>query len=237
MEKAKKALARLKLKSFNNLDFKSFNKSWCVLHQLFFYLTVMYKTQITKEEINQLPMTQFKGELNVIDTKDSLLNCLNVLSNESVLGFDTETRPAFKKGVSHNISLLQLSTSKEAFIFKLKRIGLPSELRHLLENQSIIKAGIAIRDDLKGLRKLNDFQPNGFIELAALGKQLSIKQLGLRSLSAMLLNERVSKKHQMTNWELPNLTEDQLRYAATDAWIGYKLYLKMTELIQNQDKD
>lgn len=197
----------------------------------------MYKTQITKEEINQLPMTQFKGELNVIDTKDSLLNCLNVLSNESVLGFDTETRPAFKKGVSHNISLLQLSTSKEAFIFKLKRIGLPSELRHLLENQSIIKAGIAIRDDLKGLRKLNDFQPNGFIELAALGKQLSIKQLGLRSLSAMLLNERVSKKHQMTNWELPNLTEDQLRYAATDAWIGYKLYLKMTELIQNQDKD
>lgn len=192
----------------------------------------MYKKEITKPEINELPQAVFKGKIHIISKKDDYLRAIDTLGKKTHLGFDTETRPAFKKGVSYDVSLLQLSTNDDAFLFRLKHHEFGTELKQLLEDQSILKTGVAIRDDLKGLKKLNSFEPGNFVEIANLAKQLEIKQLGLRSLAAILLDVRISKRYQLTNWELTHLTEDQLRYAATDAWVGLKLYRRMNELIE-----
>lgn len=192
----------------------------------------MVKKEITKDEINELPIIRFSRKMHVITQRDDYLRAVDALGREPILGFDTETRPAFKKGQEYNVSLLQLSTKEDAYLFRLNKYAFDNELRDLLSDNAIIKTGVAVRDDIKGLRKLNDFKPGNFVEIANLGKQLEIKQLGLRSLAAILLDVRISKKFKLTNWEQPNLSEDQLRYAATDAWIGLCLYHKITELLQ-----
>ena len=192
----------------------------------------MIKKEITKDEINELPIIKFSGKMHIITQRDDCLRAVDALSRETVLGFDTETRPSFKKGEKYNVSLLQLSTKDDAYLFRLNKFTLENELRDLLADKAIIKTGVAVRDDIKGLRKLNDFEAGSFIEIADLGKELGIKQLGLRSLAAMVLNLRVSKQFKLTNWEQANLNNDQLCYAATDAWIGLCLYNKMIELLR-----
>jgi len=193
----------------------------------------MDQKAITKDEINELPIVKFNGEMHIITDQEGCVRALEALAGEKILGFDTETKPAFKKGVSHKVSLLQLSTNENAYIFRLNKCTLTKGLCDLLSNENIVKTGVSIRDDIKGLRKLNDFEPGGFVELGDLAKKLEIKQLGLRSLAGMFLGYRVSKRFQLTNWELPKLTEDQFRYAATDAWVGLCLYNKMKALLPN----
>lgn len=193
----------------------------------------MYQKSITKDEINELPIVKFTGKMHIVIDQDSCLSAIEALSSEAILGFDTETKPAFKKGVSHKVSLLQLSTNDDAYLFRLNKCNLTKELCDLLANPNIIKAGVSIRDDIRGLNKLNNFEPGGFVELGDLAKKLEIKQLGLRSLAGMFLGYRVSKRFQLTNWELPKLTEDQFRYAATDAWVGLCLYNKMQNLFSS----
>jgi len=191
----------------------------------------MLKKEITKKEINDLPSINFSGKMHIITQKEDGLRALDTLSQESILGFDTETRPAFKKGQEYKVSLLQLSTHDDAYLFRLNKYPFDKDLRDLLADSSIIKAGVAVKDDIKGLRKLHDFRPGSFVEIADLGKQLNIKQLGIRSMAALVLGVRVSKKFKLTNWEQQHLREDQLRYAATDAWIGLCLYQKLIELL------
>ena len=183
--------------------------------------------KITKEEINLLPISTFSGKVNVIIDKKEAVKAALELSKEKILGFDTETRPSFKKGESYPVSMLQLSGEKETYLFRIKYYEMPNELIDLLSNSEIIKTGVAIRDDLVGLQKLRNFEPGGFIELADLAKKKGIKQLGLRSLAGMFLKVRVSKKAKLTNWEQEKLNESQLIYAATDSWIGRELYLVM----------
>ena len=119
-------------------------------------------------------------------------DAIKTLRKYPVLGFDTETRPVFRKGVQHDVSLLQLSTSKEAFLFRLNHLGLPNELVALLEDSSILKVGIAILDDVRGLQKLRNFKADGFIELADIAGDLGIVTCGLRNLAAIFLGVRIS---------------------------------------------
>ena len=194
----------------------------------------MIKKEITKDEINELPVVKFSGKVHVITDQEGYLNAIENLKRETILGFDTETRPAFKKGQKYKVAMLQLSTNNDAYIFRLNKYTFGDELRDLLSDKGVVKAGVAVRDDIKGLCKLNSFEPGSFVELAELGKKLGIKQLGLRSLAAIILGVRISKQFKLTNWEQPNLNEHQLCYAATDAWVGLCLYNKMTELLKSQ---
>ena len=147
------------------------------------------------------------------------------MRKSSVLGFDTETRPVFRKGVHHNVSLLQLSTPKEAFLFRLNHLGFPNELVALLEDSTILKVGVAILDDVRGLQKLSNFKAGGFVELADIAGNLGIVTCGLRNLAAIFLGVRITKKAQLTNWERPEINSKQSLYAATDAWICLEMYL------------
>ncbi len=185
---------------------------------------------ITKDEINRLPMKQYDGPIHLIRTTAEAEQAVGKLKRESLLGFDTETRPTFRVGEYYQPSLLQLATSKEVFLFQIKLTGLTGGLCEVLSNPGILKAGVSIKDDLSELRKLAGFEPSGFVELATYAKKAHIKNLGLRGMAALLLGFRISKREQTSNWAKNELSESQLRYAATDAWLGREIYLHMDSL-------
>lgn len=185
----------------------------------------MIPLQITKDEINELPLGQFEGEIYLIDNLEDVEEVADFLKTQSIIGFDTETKPAFRKGVVNQVSLLQLSTSSQAFLFRLNEIGFPDGIRDVLEREHIIKVGAAVNDDLKGLSKLTDsFYPNSFFDLNDELKKVGFHNVGVRNLCGMVLKMRISKSEQVSNWEASSLTEKQQRYAATDAWACLEIF-------------
>ncbi len=183
-----------------------------------------FKVKITKPEIEVLPSAKFSGEIFFIDSLTALDKFFPELQNEKILGFDTETRPTFKKGVSNEVALLQLSTSHQAFLFRLNCIGMPDELCSILSNPSVYKAGVAIHDDIAGLRRLKQFVPDGFIDLQDYVKDFGIVDNGLKKLAANILGIRISKRQQTSNWEHNTLSRAQIEYAATDAWVCHEIF-------------
>lgn len=188
----------------------------------------MIPFKITKEEVNALPLGQFEGEMFLIDKIEDVEEVAEFLVQQRVIGFDTETKPAFKKGITNQVSLLQLSTSTQAFLFRLNEIGFPDSIRNILEKESIVKVGAAVHDDIKGLAKLTDsFYANSFFDLNDELKRVGFINIGVRNLCAMVLGIRISKSEQVSNWEAEKLTIKQQRYAATDAWGCLEIFKKL----------
>ncbi|WP_291854709.1 3'-5' exonuclease [Marinilabilia sp.] len=185
---------------------------------------------ISKDAINELPLKQFEGKVTVIEDPERVTEIVEKLQKEKAIGFDTETKPSFKKGVSHDISLLQLSTRDEAFLFRLPNTGFNGSLTKLMTNPKVVKVGVGIRDDLRGLKQLNSFIPKGFVELQEMAPEYGIEVLSLKNLAGLLLGFRVSKRQRLSNWEAQELSEGQILYAATDAWVSLEIYNKLKEL-------
>jgi len=160
---------------------------------------------------------------------------LDALAKESLLGFDTETRPAFRKGESYLPSLLQLGGENHVWMFQVQQIGNLVPLFEVLSDPKVIKTGVALGRDVQELRDLHEFKPAGFVELADLAEGLGFRNTGLRPLAALVLGGRISKGAQVSNWATKRLSKRQELYAATDAWVSRELYLKLIEL-QNRTK-
>jgi ribonuclease D len=192
--------------------------------------SLVFKDKITREEIALLPRKKFEGEIFYINTPEFFREVLNELDGQAILGFDTETRPAFKKGTVNEVALLQLSTDRQAFLFRLKEIGLPYELARLLSNPRVIKAGVAIHDDIAGLQRLGHFEPEGFVELQEYVKDFGIADNGLKKLSANILGFQISKRQQTSNWDTDTLSQAQIEYAATDAWVCHQIYSRLQKV-------
>ena len=185
------------------------------------------KKSISNDELAELPLSSFEGVIHVIEQLEDLDLALEYLSRQSILGFDTETRPAFKKGQIYPVSLLQLSTSDQAFLFRINKIGLPVGLTKILASPAILKMGVAIRDDIKILQRIAPFKAGGFIELQDFVKNYGIENFSLKKLSAIVLGFRISKSARLTNWDAPELSEQQLIYGATDAWVSCEIYKRL----------
>ena len=186
-----------------------------------------FAQRMTKEEINTCPVRRWEGAVHVVRTPAELSQAVRALAEETILGFDTEPRPAYHKGESYLPSLLQLAGENEVFLFQLKHLGLPEPLREILANSKVVKAGVALAYDLQELHKLARFRPAGFVDLGSLAEEAEIKNHGLRGLAAVLLGFRIAKGAQTSNWARDVLDPIQIRYAATDAWVGRELYLKL----------
>lgn len=193
-----------------------------------------FDRRMSKDEINACPMERWTGPVSVVRTKDELAAATPKLAGHSLLGFDTETRPAYKKGESYPPSLLQLANDEEVFIFQFKHLGLAKPLRNILADPAIIKAGVGLDYDIRELNKMSSFKAAGFVDLGDIAKKANIKNHGLRGLAAVLLGFRISKGAQTSNWAKDVLAPHQVQYAATDAWVGRKLYLTL-EQAKDQD--
>jgi ribonuclease D len=189
-----------------------------------------FKNKITDEEMSLLPMNSFPGSIHLIERADQVNAAIEYLNNQDLLGFDTETKPSFAKGQNNPVSLLQLSTTDRAFLFRISRTGLPKELVKILSSSKIIKIGVAIRDDIKILQRITPFKPSSFIDLQEIVGNYGIENFSLKKLSAIVLGFRISKAQRLTNWDAAELTEPQLLYAATDAWAALGIYSRLLEM-------
>lgn len=187
----------------------------------------MFAENLTNDEVNNLPLSQFEGGIFLIDTFEKLDDYLPLIQEQKVLGFDTETRPSFKKGKINPVSLLQIASSTQAFLIRINKIGLPDEIKDILANKEIKKIGLAIKDDLKILKNIGDFEPESFVDLQDIVGDYGIEARSLKKITAIVLNKRISKSQQVTNWEREELTDAQKNYAATDAWACIEVYKKM----------
>lgn len=179
---------------------------------------------ITKHEINALPLRTYTGPIRLVDTDEKMAAAARSLHGEKVLGFDTETRPAFKKGESYKPSLVQLAGSKEVFIFQLRNLTSYEPLAAILADKHILKAGVAVDDDIRKLKDVFFHGAAGFVELAGMASKAGIKNAGVRGLAALLFGFRISKQTRCSAWHAATLTEPQLVYAATDAWVCREIY-------------
>lgn len=184
------------------------------------------KGSISKEAINALPLIQWTGPTFVLNTLEEFEEAAHELQKCTILGFDTETRPSFKKGEHYPTSLVQLASESAVYLFRLKKATHVQALRPLFESDHIIKTGVAIHDDLKALQKLCPFTAAGFVEITQLTTKLGYQSKGLRALAGLLLGGRISKAAQVSNWARRELEPKQITYAATDAWISRELYLQ-----------
>lgn len=184
----------------------------------------MYVVSIDKQAINQMPIVSFPGRIHVIYAASQVKSAVTALRSAPIIGFDTETRPSFKRGERHNVALLQLSTTSDAFLIRLNRTGIPTPLKELLEDKDIIKVGLSTTDDFHQLTRVCDFKPAGFVELQQLVKKYDITDMSLQKIFAILFQQKISKGQQLTNWEASELSDAQKRYAAIDAWACLRIY-------------
>lgn len=194
----------------------------------------LIKNKITSEALSDLPLEHYTGEIVLVEDEQGILKVIEEINGEKVLGFDTETKPSFKKGQNNFISLIQLSTKKSTFLIRTNKTGLSEELLQLLSDKNIKKVGVGIRDDIRGLQKIKEFIPAGFVELQTMALDKGLKDFSLKKLAGILLEIRVSKRQRLSNWEADELSEAQMIYAATDSWVALKIYRELNSLDQDR---
>lgn len=185
--------------------------------------------KISKEDLGKLPAERFNGRIVLVQTEATAVKAMRFLMDQPIVGFDTETRPSFRKGQLHKVALMQLSTPDICFLIRLNRLGLFPALKEFLETESVKKIGLSTKDDFGVLNRLAPVSPKGFVELQQIVKNYGIGEASLTKIYALLFGKRISKGQRLTNWEAIELTEEQQRYAALDAWACLAIYNKLNE--------
>ena len=186
------------------------------------------RSSISKEEMANLPIRRYEGEVRLVESADALARAADEIRRERVLGFDTETRPAFRKGESYAPSLLQLAGEAVVWIFPLQRLDSSALLKEVFESEAA-KVGIGVTDDVRQLKKVFAFEQANVLDVGTLAKRRGIEQTGLRNLAGIVLGFRIPKGSRTSNWAAARLTRQQIAYAAMDAWAARELYLALAE--------
>lgn len=188
-------------------------------------LSKTYRPTISKEEIAEFPIEEFEGQIEIVQTLEEAHEALRILKKETIIGFDSETKPSFVKGKCNNVCLIQLSTQTTCFLFRINKAEMLTDIiKEIMENEEILKIGLSLKDDFSGINKLHKFKPKNFIDLQNHVKQFGIMDNSLTKIYAILFNKKISKSQRLTNWEADTLTDKQMKYAALDAWAALVIY-------------
>ncbi|NLV51728.1 MAG: 3'-5' exonuclease domain-containing protein 2 [Bacteroidales bacterium] len=193
------------------------------------------KNKFDKKKIQTLPRALFEGRIITVLSEKEAEKAVQYLLKQPILGFDTETKPTFKKGNVHQVALLQVSTHDTCFLFRLNNLGITDALVHLLEDKNTTKVGLSLQDDLRLLRKRREFEPGTYIELQKEVKDLGIEDNSLQKIYANIFGMKIAKNQQLSNWEADVLSEAQQRYAATDAWACIQIHEEVARMQKDQD--
>lgn len=194
-----------------------------------------------------MPVAQFQGEITLIDTPEDVRIAVLELEKEKIIGFDTETKPSFRKGHANNVALMQLSTIDRCFLFRLNKVGIGDDISRLMANPDVMKIGLSVHDDFHVMHRSSQVEPRGFVELQSMVKDYHIEDTSLQKIYAIIFGEKISKGQRLTNWEAETLTPQQQKYAATDAWACLRIYNHLNGgmfvpalspyIVQNQDQE
>lgn len=185
---------------------------------------MQYMQTITKEEIARLPVEEYTNRIIVVETEEDVEKAVNYLLRFKRVGFDTETRPSFKKGQNYKIALMQLATEDVCFLIRLNKVGIPPVLNEFLISDATLKIGLSLRDDFGAMRRRTDVEPANFIDLQNIVGKYDIQEASLQKIYAILFGKKISKGQRLTNWEAETLSESQQKYAALDAWACLRIY-------------
>lgn len=191
---------------------------------------------ISKEQLSALPTVTYPGHIIVINTVEQAKSALETIARYPVIGFDTETKPSFRKGRTNQVALVQVATADCCYLFRINKFGFTDELRQLIENEAIIKVGLSLKDDFHVMHKLHDFEPASFVDLQDLVKEYNILDCSLQKIYGIIFNERISKSQRLSNWEASTLTAPQQTYASIDAWACLKIYSHLVAGLFNPDQ-
>ena len=183
-----------------------------------------------KAWLAELPSIVFEGPIHVVFTQQEAKKAIDFLLNQPILGIDTETKPSFRKGHTNMVSLLQVSTLEQCFLFRLNQLGMPEQIIRFLEDTSVLKVGLSLHDDILSLQRRKEFTPGLFIDLQDHMRELGIEDLSLQKIYANFFHQKISKNQRLTNWDIDVFTERQKRYAATDAWACLQIYYEYLQL-------
>lgn len=191
---------------------------------------IVSKSEISKEELSLLPLETFQGSVVVVDNQIAFDAMMVALSKESVIGFDTETKPVFAKGRHNKVALLQIATSDNCYLVRLNILGFPKALMEMFMNHHLLKVGLSIKDDFLMLRgRSSGFEASGFVELQTFVKAYGIADNSLQKIYALLFMKKISKSQRLSNWEAEELSINQKSYAALDAYACRKIYLELKQ--------
>ena len=186
--------------------------------------------RMSRQEMADLPIGRYEGEVLVVETQQDLERASQDIRQESVAGFDTETRPAFRPGESYLPALAQVATARAVYLFPLQRLDFSPEMAEILSSPALVKAGVGLADDLRQLKKMFAFEAAAVFDLGQAAKRHGARQTGVRNLAGLYLGIRIPKGTKTSNWAAPRLSPQQVAYAATDAWVCRELYLRFREL-------
>lgn len=186
-----------------------------------------YSLTITKEQIAELPRVEFPGSIQVVNTSAEARKAVAILKKYPILGFDTESKPTFKKGVPIHVSLIQISADDVCFLFRVRKISDLTPLHEIMDDPDIMKIGLSIHDDFAMLSHNYDFKPQGFVDLQKLVPDYNFACSSLQKIYAILFGMKISKSQQLSNWDADELTEAQTSYAAIDAWACIRIYRRL----------
>ena len=189
-----------------------------------------FQPTISNEQTAELPSAQFDGKIIIVDRDYQIMEVCRDLSRQKIIGFDTETRPSFKRGVINKVALLQISTYDTCFLFRLNMIGMCPPVVRLLSHPTLVKVGLSLKDDIRMLHFVGEFASNNFIDLQNIVCQVGIRDMSLQKIYANLFGQKISKRQRLTNWEADVLNDAQKAYAAIDAWACLKIYDRIEEL-------
>ena len=198
-------------------------------------MTKTIYNKFEKKNISTLPKEEFSGRIFTITTEDEANRAVEYLMTQSLLGFDSETKPSFKRNVSHKVALLQVSTHDTCFLFRLNRIDLPDSLIRLLEDKRITKIALSWKDDTHMLMQRRKYKSGRFIEIQNEVNQVGIEDHSLQKIYANLFGKMISKRQQLSNWEADILSDAQKAYAALDAWACIQIYEEIKRLQKTRD--
>ncbi len=182
-----------------------------------------------------LPIEAFKGKIVVINRISDVKKAVSYLMQQQILGFDTETKPSFRKGKTNKVALLQVATHDVAFLFQLNATGITDDIVKLLEDKTITKVGLSLSDDMRALLQRRKFKPGDFIDVQDLVKKIGIEDMSLQKIYANLFGMKISKTKQLSNWNTENLDDKQRKYAALDAYACIRIYEKVMELLESNN--
>ena len=185
---------------------------------------------ISRDEVNALPIRRYEGEVHVVADAAGAADALKAILQDTVVGFDTETRPAFRAGESYSPSLAQIATARAVYLFQVRHREVAQAVAEVLGNEHVIKAGVGLADDLRSLKKLIQFAEKSVVDLGAVAMRNGLKQTGVRNLAALFLGFRIPKGTKTSNWARARLSAQQITYAATDAWACRELHVRFSTL-------